>query len=181
MLTKLAVGGVMATAVALAMATHGSGVSAQYPPPAGSCAITTSATTTEPHGSVDVTVSVIDGNGQPVPGVATDLAISHQPGGDASLSGNAPATNGLGVVKGALDAGSTGGVIGLSAHTASVSCGGSVIVGQGETLAAVALPDTGDGTDSGGDSPAVFVTFLLGAISVVGVASAISWRRARRG
>ncbi len=180
MLTKLAVGGLMAAAVALAIASQGSGVSAQYPQSEGSCVIT-SATTAEPHGSVGVSVTVRDVNGKPAPGVPTSLTISHQPGGDASLSGNAPATDSLGVVKGTLNAGSSSGVIGLNAHTAAVSCAGSVVVGQGGVLAEVALPDTGAGAGSHGDSPAVFAAFLLGAIGVVGVASAMSWRRTRRG
>jgi hypothetical protein len=181
MSTKLAVGGLMAAAVALAVAWPSGSVSAQYPPPAGNCVITTSATTTEPGGNVGVSVTVLDINGKPVPGIPTDLLISHQPGGDASLTGNASATDGQGVVKGTLGAGSTSGVIGLRARTADVFCAGSVVVGNGAVLAEVALPDTGSGTGSDGDSPAVFAVFLLGAIGVVGVTSAMSWRRTRRG
>ena len=180
MLTKLAVGGLMAAMAALAISSQSGRVSAQYPPPEGSCVIRTSATTTEPHGTVGVSVTVLDVNGKPVPGAATSLVISGQPGGEgASLAGNAPATDGQGVVSATLAAGGASGVIGVSAHAAAVSCSGAVVVGQGAVLAAVALPDTGDGAAATGDSPAVFATFLLGAIGVVSLGWAVRRRSAR--
>lgn len=182
MLTKLAVGGLVTAMATLALASQSGRVSAQYPPPEGNCAVTTTATTTEPHGTVGVSVTVLDVNGKPVPGTATDLAISRQPGGGgASLSGNAPATDGQGVVKATLGAGGGSGIIGLSAHTASVACAGSVVVGEGAVLATVALPNTGDGAGASGDSPMVFAAFLLGAMGVVSIAWAVARRSTRRG
>jgi len=80
MFSKLAVGGVMAAMAAMAIAAQTGRVSAQYPVPQGSCAISTSGTSTDPHGSVGVSVTVLDINGKPVPGVATDVRITQQPG-----------------------------------------------------------------------------------------------------
>ena len=51
MFTKLAVGGLMAAMAAMAIVSQSGRVSAQYPAPEGSCAISTSATTTDPHGA----------------------------------------------------------------------------------------------------------------------------------
>ncbi len=181
MFTKLIFGGLAAAVVATLFVARTGHVSAQYPPPEGSCTITTSSTTPDPHSSVAVAVTVLDINGKAVPGVATGLSISRQPGSDASLSGNAAATDSLGVVKGALQVGTSSGVIGLSAHTDVVSCAATVVVGQGAVLAAVNLPDTGTGAATPGDAPAVLVAFLMGSLGIAAVGSALNWRRARRG
>ncbi len=179
MFTKLMFGGLAVAAGVMLFATHGGRASAQYPPPEGSCSIATSSTTPDPNSSVAVSVTVLDINGKAIPGVATGLSISRQPGNDASLSGNAPATDSAGLVKGALQVGTSSGVIGLSAHTGVVSCAATVVVGQGAVLAAVNLPDTGSGAAASGDAPAVLVAFLLGSLGLVVVGSALNWRRAR--
>jgi hypothetical protein len=127
-----------------------------------------------------VTVTVLDVNGNPVPGTATQLSISRQPGGDASLSGNGGATDAGGVVSASLDVGGSGGVIGLSAATDSVSCAAAVVVGEGAVLGAVSLPDTGTGGSGPGDSIGAFFAFLIGAAGVAVVAFAAS-RRSTRG
>jgi hypothetical protein len=176
---KLMFGGLAAAVVVALFAARASDVSAQYPPPEGSCSIATSSTTPDRSTSVTVAVTVLDINGKAVPGVATGLSISRQPGNDASLSGNAPATDSLGLVKGALQVGTSSGVIGLSAHTGVVSCAATIVVGQGAVLAAVNLPDTGSGAAASGDAPAVLVAFLLGSLGLVVAGSALNWRRAR--
>lgn len=179
MLTKLTIGGVVAVAVMLA-APHAVRVSAQYPLPQGNCVISTSATTTDPHGTVGLSVKVVDINGNPVSGVPAALSISRQPGGDASLTANGSATDASGVVSGALAAGASAGVIGIGARTDAVSCSASVVVGAGAVLAAVNLPDTGAGSNAGGDAPATLVAFLLGTLGLTAVASALRLRRERR-
>lgn len=179
MLTKLTIGGVVAVAVMLA-ASHAVRVSAQYPPPEGNCVISTSAATTDPHGNVGVSVTVLDINGKPVPGVPASMSISRQPGSGAALTADRSATDGSGVVTGALAAGANAGVIGISARTAVVSCAASVVVGEGAVLAAVGLPDTGVGVGADGDSPATLAAFLLGTLGMVLAASALRLRRGPR-
>lgn len=179
MLTKLTIGGMVAVAVMLA-APHAMRVSAQYPPPEGNCVISTSATTTDPHGSVGVSVKVLDINGKPVPGVPTSLSISRQPGSGAALTANRSATDGSGVVTGALAAGANAGVIAIGAQAGAASCAASVVVGEGAVLAAVELPDTGAGATADGDSPATLAVFLLGTLGMVVMASALRLRREPR-
>ena len=181
MFTRLIFGGLAAAAAVTLFGARAGGVWAQYPPPEGSCAIATSSTAPDPNTSVAVSVTVLDINGKAIPGVATGLSISRQPGNDAALLGNAPATDSAGVVKGALQVGTSSGVIGLSAHTDVVSCAATVVVGQGAVLAAVNLPDTGTGTARPGDAPVVLAAFLMGSFGIVAVGSALNWRRARQG
>jgi hypothetical protein len=181
MFTRLTIGGLVAAAAVTLLGARAGGVRAQYPPPEGSCTIATSSTTPDPHSSVAVAVTVLDINGNAVPGVATGLSISRQPGTDASLSGIAPATDSSGVAKGALQVGTSSGVIGLSAHTDVVFCAATVVVGQGAVLAAVNLPDTGTGPATHGDASAALVALVMGSLGIVAVGSALNWRRARHG
>jgi len=176
MLTKLTVGGVVGAA-AMLVAPHAVRVSAQYPPPEGSCVISISATKTDPHGNVDVSVKVLDINGKPVLGVPTSLSISRQPSSDAVLTANRSATDGSGVVTGALAAGASAGVVEIAARTDAVSCAASLVVGEGSLLAAVNLPDTGTGATADDESPATLAAFLLGTLGMVVVALAL--RRSR--
>lgn len=181
MFTKIAIGGLMTGVAAVAVALHSGRAMAQYPVPQGSCVITTSAAVVDPRAAVSVGATVLDVNGNPVPGVVADISLSRQPGSDAALSGSGGTTDAAGVVAAQLDAGSTGGVIGLTARTDAVSCSATVVVGDGAVLGAVSLPDTGTGSAAGGDSLAAFGAFLLG-IAVVGVVGlAANRRRANRG
>lgn len=180
MVTKLIAGLLMSLAVGAAVASQSGRALAQYPPPQGSCVVTTSASVVNPHDAVDVGVTVFDVNGNPVPGVVTQTSVSRQPGSDAVLQGGAATTNASGMASATLDAGSTGGSIGLSARTDAVSCAATVIVGEGAVLGAVRLPDTGSGSRGHGDSLAAFGAFLLGVAGVAAVGAAASRRATGR-
>jgi hypothetical protein len=179
MLTRIALAGIMTAFAATAAAWGSSVASAQYPPPEGSCSISTSATTTTSHGSVGVTVTVLDINGKPVAGVLPQVSISRQPGGDAAISNLAAPTDANGSVHTNLGAGGTPGVVGLSAHTDVVSCAASVVVEGGVLAAEVSLPDTGSGSTSHGDSLAAFAAFVLAIAGVAAIAFATSRREPR--
>ena len=181
MFTKIAISGLMTAVAALAVASQGGRAMAQYPVPQGSCVITTSDTVVDPHAAVSVGATVLDVNGKAVPGVAVEISISRQPGGDAALSASGGATDAAGAVTAQLDAGSTGGVIGLTARTDAVSCSATVVVGEGAVLGAVSLPDTGSGHANSGDSLAEFGAFLLGVVGIAVVGLAASRPRANRG
>ena len=180
MLIKLAVGGLMVVAAVMGIASRVGTASAQYPPPTGSCVLTVSATTINVNGTVEVVVTVLDVNGKPAAGVPIDLVVSRQPGTDASISGNASATDSNGQVRGTLNVGTASGTVTVTASTADVSCAGTVVVGQEAVLGQVVLPNTGGGSGSAGDASGVLAAFLLGAAGLASVAAGANWRRRRR-
>lgn len=147
--------------------------SAQYPPPVGNCVVTTTATATDQGGSVRLTITVRDLDGNPVAGEPVALSITAQPGNDASVAADASATDGNGVVMATLNVGSTPGVVTVQALAEEVSCSGSVSVMGGEVQPEViAPPDTGFGPGgSNGDGiPLAGVAFAVVALGVMAVA-----------
>jgi hypothetical protein len=144
MFTKLAIAGMLSVAV-MAATVHAGSVSAQYPPPTGNCVILTSATAGAPGSTVNVTVTLRDGNGNPIVGAPVPLNVTKQPGTGASVAPISPSTNASGVATGTLTLGSTGGVVEVTASPSGVSCRASVTAGTAAVAADVALPNTGDG------------------------------------
>ena len=166
MLSKLTVAAVISGAVLL---TLGAGaVSAQYPPPTGSCELRTSATAAETGGNVAVTVTVRDVNGATIPGTPVALAIVEQPGGSI-LTTSGTATDSAGNVTGNLKMGSGAGTVRLRAMADNVACSAAVAAGTGAVAPLVRFPDTGSGDGSTGSTFGFAGTALLelGALIVV--------------
>ena len=82
-----------------------------YPPPTGNCEFALTATTAVVGDSVGITVTVRDTNGDPVPGVTVTLAVTSQPGDDATVDGSGASTDAGGQVHGTLHVGSTPGSV----------------------------------------------------------------------
>ena len=142
-------------------------VSAQYPPPVGNCVVVASATATDEGGTVKLTITVRDLDGNVVAGEPVTLTVTSQPGGDASVMADASATDANGVVTATLNAGSTPGVVEVTATTAEVSCRASVTVQGGEVEGVVELPETGGGTPAASGAEGTLLLALAGGSLLV--------------
>ena len=174
MLRKLVVAGIVSVAVLGAM-VFTQGAHAQYPPPVGNCVIVTSATSAVAGGSVNVTVTVRDGNGNLQSGVPVPLNVTRQPGTGASVNPSSGTTNTNGVVTGVLNVGPTGGAVDVTASPAGMSCSATVTVGAQAVESQVALPNTGTGAGAGSATPILLASILLAAAGAV--AAGIGLRR----
>ncbi|TAK71534.1 MAG: hypothetical protein EPO22_01140 [Dehalococcoidia bacterium] len=165
------------------MAVRGGGAAhAQYPQPSGSVAVTAAATNVTVGGSVAITATVRDANGDVLANESCTLAIASQPGTGASVSPTSAETDANGVVEATVDVGSTTGFV-----VVRVTCGdiaGSVTVVASAAVAPAAtvpalgqapasgieLPSTGGGSDAGSSgfgmrigAGAAIVLLLVGA------------------
>lgn len=166
MLMKLVVAGVVSVAV-LTVAVSTRGAHAQYPPPVGNCVIVTSGTSAPGGGSVNVTVTVRDGNGNLQSGVAVPLNVTRQPGTGASVTPPSGTTDASGVVTGVLNVGSTAGAVDVTASPAGMSCSATVTVGTQAVESQVALPNTGTGGSAADATTILFASILLLAAGAV--------------
>ena len=177
MLTKLVVAGMVSVAILTATAPT-RGAHAQYPPPTGNCVIVTSASSAAAGGSVDVTVTVRDGNGNPSANVPVPVNVTRQPGADASVTVGSSTTDASGAVSGALNVGTTGGAIDVTASPAGMSCKATVTVGTAAVAREVALPNTGAGSSPNGNAAFVWVSLIFGAAGAL--VAGMSLRRRSR-
>ncbi len=172
MFAKLTIAGTVAAGVLLAAAPHTGSVHAQYPPPAGSCVVTTGVTTAISGGKVTTTVTVRDASGNPVPNTPLTLAVTKQPATGASVTPGSGTTDASGQLIGVLMVGSTPGSVEVTATPSDVSCGASVSVGAAGAVAGVvssqvALPNTGDGASADGDGVAATAVIALAAAGLL--------------
>lgn len=167
MFAKLTIAGTIAAGVLLAAAPHTGSVHAQYPPPAGSCVVTTGVTAAGSGANVPLTVTVRDAAGNPVPNMPVTLVVSKQPATGASVSPGGGTTNAAGQVTGTLNVGSAPGSVEVTATPSDVSCGAAVTVGSGAVSGVVssqvALPNTGDGASAGGNGTGTLALLMLAA------------------
>lgn len=139
--------------------------SAQYPPPVGNCVVVASATATDEGGSVKLTITVRDLDGNVVAAEPVTLSVTAQPGGDATVAADATSTDANGVVTATLNVGTTPGVVEVTAVTADVSCRASVTVQGGEVEGIVELPETGTGpTESFGAEGVALLVLAVGSL-----------------
>lgn len=168
MLTRIAVA---AASIALLAAVGAPGAHAQYPPPSGNCALTTSVTTAAVNGTGTVTVIVRDANGAAVAGVPVSLAVTKQSGAGASVTPATATTDSAGKITATLNVGANAGQVEVTATAAGVSCRGSVVVGSGDVSGSVRLPNTGTGFVANDDTPMLGLVLLIGdAVALGGVA-----------
>lgn len=182
MIAKLAMGAAAAAAMVL-LFSHYSTALAQYPAPVGSAALTASKTSAVLGERVSVTLTVRDTAGKAVANKPCTMAVSKQPGADASVQQDRPTTDPAGAISGTLYVGTTPGTIEVTATCDGVSARVSVVAGVSvqPVPSAVTLPPTGVGR-TGGGVPAVTWAMglgLLGALSLVG-AGCLSLRRRPR-
>ena len=143
--------------------------SAQYPPPVGNCVVVADATATDEGGTAKLTITVRDLDGNVVAGEPVTLSVTNQPGADASVVADASATDANGVVTATLNAGSTPGLVEVTATTAEVSCRASVTVQGGEVEGVVELPETGSGPTASSGVEGTVLLALAGGSVLVGV------------
>ena len=168
----------LATALLLAATAWGT-ARAQYPPPTGNVTLTSSITAPQVGDTITITALVRDVAGAAVSGLACTFDIASQPGSDASVYPGPVYTDLTGAVTTTLQVGSASGPIVLNANCGDLSAQVSVVAG---TAAAVQLPATGEGPDSGGSSPFVGLWIVLGvSMAAAGLLMARDLaRRARR-
>ena len=167
-------------AAALVFAAYGGVASAQYPPPEGNCVLSLSSTTVPPGGSAGVTVTVRDVNGNPLANTNVTLSITKQPGAGASVTPASATTDANGMVTATVNAGTTGGVIEVTASAPNVKCSGSLAAGS-SAVEVVAAPNTGTGDASrrAGASPLAAALVLLAAGGAAVALAAARTRGAR--
>ena len=119
-------------------------VLAQYPEPAGVCTVTPTALDVAPDSVIDLIVTVLDGNGKPIPGVQGSAEITSQPGQGAVLLVSAFTTNATGNATISVRTGSALGNIGLRLKCGPLETVAGVRVGPG---ALPKPPATGMGGD----------------------------------
>jgi hypothetical protein len=129
-------------AVALLAALSGT-ASAQYPPPTGSCSAVTSATVSVPGGMVELTVTVRDANGNPMPNAHVEVHVVRQPEGGATLDPASGTSDANGQFKTKLTLGSGSGTVEVAVDCGDVETSVSVVAGAVSEV--VAPPDTGFG------------------------------------
>jgi hypothetical protein len=147
---------------------------AQYPAPAGNVTVTASETTATVGGSVTISATVRDVNGDPVAERRCLLVIARQPGTDASLTPASATTDASGVVTATLEVGSSPGIIEVTITCGSVSGNVSVVAGaatapeQGAPPASpIELPNTGDGGTAAFGGHRTATGLWLGAVAVL--------------
>lgn len=168
-------------AAGLLLAVFGvSPASAQYPPPSGNCGVTVATASVAAGGSASITIVIRDANGNPVPGTPVSASISKQPGSGATVTLNSSTTDANGQVTGTVQAGSTAGIIEVTATAPGVTCSAQLAAGQGAVAPEIALPNTGTGPTDGASAPLVALVLLaLAGFGVVTIGAVA--RRAARG
>jgi len=165
-----------ALGVAAMLVVFAGSASAQYPPPSGSCAAVTSATISVPGGSVDLTVTVRDANGNPTPNATVEVRIVRQPAGGATLDPSSGVSDANGQFKTKLTLGSGTGTVEVAVDCGDVETSVSVV--SGAVAEVVAPPDTGFGP-AGDDNALLRWSLMLaaGAGTLFVVAGARAIRR----
>ncbi len=174
----------------LVQSTHVGIVSAQYPPPNGNLVCTTDVMVSV-NNMGQVSATLTDSAGTPVPGVLVTFEIISQPGG-ASLVDHTVTTDANGVATTKLLTGSNPGNVSISATTESAECRAVTQIkptvfrppSTGDAgLAAIdgGLPTGGSIVAAvGGGSYAGTYLWTLGqiiAIAMLGAAAGLIWRR----
>jgi hypothetical protein len=126
-----------AASTAMLFAAHAGTASAQYPPPSGSCAAVSSTTISVPGGSVDLTVTVRDSSGNPLPGANVVVTIISQPAGGATLDPATGISDANGQFKTKLTLGSGTGTVEVAVDCGEVETSVSVV---SEAVAEVLVP-----------------------------------------
>jgi hypothetical protein len=174
---RLIVAGALGAA-AMLVAFAGS-ASAQYPPPSGSCAAVSSATISVPGGSVELTVTVRDANGNPTPNANVEVRVVRQPAGGATLNPASGVSDANGQFKTTLTLGSGTGTVEVAVDCGDVETSVSVVAGA--VAQQVAPPQTGFGP--GGDDDSLLRWSLMlaaGAGTLFIIAGARAIRRNSR-
>lgn len=174
MMGRLMVAGAFGVA-AMLMAFAGS-ASAQYPPPSGSCSAVSSATISVPGGSVDLTITVRDANGNPTPNVNVEARIVRQPAGGATLNPPSGMSDANGQFKTTLTLGSGTGTVEVAVDCGDVETSVSVVAGA--VAQQLAPPNTGFGP--GAEDTGHVLTWSLLLAAGAGALIVIAGTRVRR-
>ena len=166
-----------AAGAALLFAAQIGTASAQYPPPSGSCAAVSSTTISVPGGSVDLTVTVRDANGNPLPGGNVVVTIVRQPEGGATLDPASGIADANGQFKTKLTLGAGSGTVEVAVDCGDVETSVSVV--SGAVAEVLVPPQTGFGPMQGDDDALLGWSLMLatGAAVLFIIAGARSMRR----
>jgi len=169
-----------AVGAAMLLAVHAGTASAQYPPPTGSCAAVSSATVSVPGGSVDLTVTVRDASGKPLPNAHVEVRVISQPGTGATLTPPSGTSDANGQFKTKLTLGEGTGTVQVSVDCGDVETSASVVAGA--VAEVLAPPDTGFGPDASDDGWLLGWSIMLasGAAVLFIAAGARHFRRTGR-
>lgn len=179
---KLTSLGAAVAVLLLTVAWHSGIAQAQYPTPSGNLTVATSQTTALVGGSVTVSATLRDVDGNRLASHSCILHIANQPGSDASVTPANANTDAAGVVTATVYVGRTPGTVAVRVTCGAVTGGVDVVagvaVGPGAPPpSAIELPSTGSG--AGPRSGGTNVTVVLG-MAVVLLALGIQAVRARR-
>ncbi len=169
----------------LAVAWHSGTAQAQYPAPSGNLTVATSQTTAVIGGSVTVSATLRDVDGNRLASHYCILYVANQPGSDASVTPSNTNTDAAGVVTATVYVGRTPGTIVVrvtcGAVTGSVDVVAGLAVGPATAPAsAIELPSTGSGV--GQQSGGINVTLVLGMAAVLlALGKQAVWARRPRG
>lgn len=173
--------GALAVAAALLGLVSVQETAANYPPPAGSAALSGSSTTASVGGDVVLTLTLVDSTGSPIAGKACTMYISSQPGIDATVTQDSATTDADGVITASLYAGTAPGIVQVVANCGNLFAGFSAAV-AGVAAAPpqapveptqITLPPTGFSPAGGSHSPDVVLALLCGGLLALSTGSAL--------
>jgi hypothetical protein len=132
-----------ALGAAMILAVHAGTASAQYPEPSGACAAVSSATVSVPGGQTEITVTVRDADGNPLPNANVVVTVVSEPASGATLTPPSGVSDANGQFKTTLTLGSGTGTVEVAVDCGDVQTSVSVVAGA--VAQELAPPQTGTG------------------------------------